>query len=115
MLIAALVATDAHWGILQSVAWTTMLVNHLHTGSLRQAVSATFDGKHPCCLCKAVAAAKKSEQKKPVVVSLKQLEFVSPGVSFVFQAPLSFRFTPLLRVTWKSVPQTPLLPPPRFS
>ena len=46
------------WTALQTVAWTTMLANNLRTEFVTKAVSNTFDGEHPCPLCKALAAAK---------------------------------------------------------
>ena len=62
LVIAALVATTgAHWALLQSVAWTTMLADNLRAYSLSESVARTFDGKFPCPICKAIAAGKKSE------------------------------------------------------
>ena len=53
------------WIALQTVAWTTMLVtNAKQTSSLAQAVTRTFDGQHPCDLCKRISITKDS-QKKP--------------------------------------------------
>ncbi len=53
-----------------------MLVDHVRTESVSQAVTHTFDGLHPCCLCKAIAKAKKTEQKNESSVALVRLEFV---------------------------------------
>lgn len=47
-----------HWGLLQSVAWTGMLIDHLGVRSLDEAVSMTFDGAHPCELCLAIDEAR---------------------------------------------------------
>jgi len=70
-VVAALVLiTGAHWAALQTVAWTTMLANNLRTQSVSEAVSHTFDGEHPCPLCRAIAAAKKSEKKSAAVSPL---------------------------------------------
>ena len=43
-----------HWVILQSVAWTGMIIVYSQTAPLREALAKTFDGEHPCGLCKAV-------------------------------------------------------------
>ena len=68
VVIAALVATTgAHWTVLQTVAWTTMLADNLHSSSLPEALVKTFDGKHPCRLCKTIAAGKKSEKKSEAI------------------------------------------------
>jgi hypothetical protein len=64
LVVVALVATTGlHWAVLQSVAWTTMLASNLRTQSLAEAVTHTFDGRHPCCLCKTIAATKNPGRK----------------------------------------------------
>jgi hypothetical protein len=63
VVLALVLSTGLHWAALQTVAWTTMLADNLRQQSLTQAVSQTFDGQHPCCLCKAIAAGKQSEKK----------------------------------------------------
>ena len=76
VVVALVTTTGLHWAMLQSVAWTTMLADNLRTQSLTEAVTHTFDGKHPCCLCKAIAAGKKSEQKKEFTApNCKNLNF----------------------------------------
>ena len=41
-----------------------MAINFSQTETLDEALSKTFDGKHPCKLCKLVAQGKKSEKKQ---------------------------------------------------
>ena len=92
-LIAALVfTTGAHWAALQTVAWTTMLAGNLRTQSFSQAVSETFDGHHPCPLCKAIAAGKKSEKKSDVISPALKLEFTASPAAFLFVPPAQFVF-----------------------
>ncbi len=62
-ILALCLSLGLHWLALQSVAWTTMLVANAHHAPLCVAVAKTFDGAHPCDLCHAVAAGKKSEGK----------------------------------------------------
>ena len=57
-------AIGGHWAILQSVAWVGMVINYSQDSSLTVALQKTFDGEHPCKLCKVVRAGKKSEQKE---------------------------------------------------
>jgi hypothetical protein len=47
-----------HWGLLQTMAWTGMLVERVQSGSWWEAVETTFDGQHPCRMCLAVREAK---------------------------------------------------------
>jgi len=53
-----------HWLALQGVAWVTMLVDNSRESSLVDAVSKTFDGQHPCPLCKAVATGQNEEREQ---------------------------------------------------
>src|SRR5215469_12912704 len=94
MIVALLAATGTHWVLLQSVAWTTMLADNLRTGSLVEAVEKTFDGQHPCSLCKRISAGKKSEKKAEFSLSDQRLEFISKRAVFVFTAPSDFRLQP---------------------
>ena len=43
-----------HWAALQTVAWTAMVVERAQTASLSEALQTTFDGQHPCTLCKKI-------------------------------------------------------------
>src|SRR5262245_52811445 len=75
VLFALLTAIGAHWVVLQSVAWTTMLADNLRTASFPVAVERTFDGKHPCSLCKQIAKGKQTEKKAEFRVELNKFEF----------------------------------------
>lgn len=78
LVVAALLAAiGGHWAILQSVAWATMLTDNLRTSSITEAVSNTFDGEHPCAMCKAIKqgrAEEKQQDKQQVKTGLK-IEF----------------------------------------
>jgi hypothetical protein len=41
--------------LLQLVAWTGMVVSRCQEGSLARSLRSTFDGRHPCTLCNAIA------------------------------------------------------------
>jgi hypothetical protein len=113
-LVLALVALlGAHWMLLQSVAWTTMLADNLCTHSVTEAVTQTFDGNHPCDLCKAIAAGKQSEKKTEFSFSSQKLEFPLLKESFALTAPSQFQLLSLKNCSAKSLAQKPLLQPPR--
>ena len=113
-VIVALVAmTGAQWAALQSVAWTTMLADNLRTHSLAEAVKQTFDGQHPCSLCKAIAAGKKSEKKNEFTLPVQKLEFPPSQEKFAFVAPSAFQLLPQTNLFAESLPTRPLTPPPR--
>lgn len=48
--------------ILQVCAWANMLVSYSQESTLSQAVTDTFSGEKPCCLCKKIAASKSAEK-----------------------------------------------------
>lgn len=53
-----------HWALFQTVAWTGMMINYSHNSSFKEAVARTFDGKHPCPVCKAIQKGRAEEQKR---------------------------------------------------
>ncbi len=54
-----------HWTLLQTVAWTGMVINYSQCAPLREAISKTFDGRHPCPLCNAIQKGRAEEQNRP--------------------------------------------------
>lgn len=48
-------------GMLQTMAWTGMLVSYSQDGDFTEAVEKTFDGAHPCPLCLAIEESRKAE------------------------------------------------------
>jgi hypothetical protein len=110
--IALVLSIGLHWPILQSVAWMGMLVSYSRDVGVQEAITRTFDGKHPCKLCNLVAEGKKAEKKNPTDTSLKKLDlacvaetarFVHPDVS----APLTPYCFPVRQRF-----QPPIPPPP---
>ena len=113
-VVAALVLlTGAHWAALQTVAWTTMLAINLRTQSMTEAVSDTFDGRHLCPLCKAIAAAKKSEKKSEAVSPALKMEFPPASENFVFISPKPISAFSRAEFSADSSFPKPPLPPPR--
>jgi hypothetical protein len=113
VVIALVAMLGAHWALLQTVAWATMLADNLRTRSLTEAVTQTFDGKHPCPLCKAIAAGKKSEQKTEFISHTLRLEFPPVKGNFLLMAPSRFELLPQANSFADSLIQSPPTPPPR--
>jgi hypothetical protein len=114
LIITLLAATDAQWIVLQSVAWAGMIVSYSEKAPLKMALAETFDGKHPCPLCKAIAAAKKSGQKNEYTLQFKKLEFPPAPENVVLVRPSHFQLLPAaINVFAESLIPKPLLPPPR--
>ena len=64
MVLSLCAAIGLHWAALQSVAWVGMLVSYSHSGSVASAFEKTFDGRHPCPLCKAISKGEQGGKKQ---------------------------------------------------
>jgi len=113
MSIGLACSIGLHWVLLQPIAWTTMLAGNLRSFSFSEAVQRTFDGKHPCALCKAVADGKKSEKKSELLVPLKKFEGTSQIVSLVVFPPACFPRIEAGYAIFQTLARTPPVPPPR--
>ena len=115
MIAALTVSLGAHWAFLQTVAWTGMLYTYSKQAGFAQAVSMTFDGEHPCSLCKAIQEGKAEErqEKKEAAQVSKDLKMGLPPLQFVFCHPPRGDLlcaTHHLTSLWGHPPE---LPPPR--
>jgi len=74
-----------HWFILQSVAWAKMVMDYSRQTSVQQALSETFDGEHPCDLCKKISRARDDSGKSATIAVFphKDLSFVADKVARV--------------------------------
>ena len=97
LLIGALIISmGGHWVLLQTIAWGNMLVDFSSKSSLSEAVEKTFDGDHPCALCKVVKTSKSDEEKKPLLKSEMKMEVILPApvkVPFPRGTAVVFRVT----------------------
>ena len=107
-------AIGLHWCALQSLAWTTMVIEYAKDAPFTEALAKALDGQHPCSLCHAVQTGKKSEQKNNVRVVTK--------IDFYCVASTSSRihkFLPLDYPADAAAPiaraDSPLTPPPRLA
>src|SRR5437867_11684703 len=64
VVCALIFALGAHWAIVQSVAWTSMVIAYSQKAPFKEALHKTFDGQHPCKLCRFVVEGQKSEQRQ---------------------------------------------------
>jgi hypothetical protein len=72
---------------LQSLAWTRMLLSYSRDGQIVAAVAKTFDGRHPCSLCKEVEKSKKTEPQPTRDMEVENLAaFVEPTPVVVMRA-----------------------------
>ena len=115
LLIALALASSIglHWTFLQAVAWAGMIVSYSQEAPLGEAVVKTFDGQHPCTLCKQIAKGKRSEKKSDYKFELKKLEFQYASFAFIFRAPSSFWTVCSGNDSSDLLTPAPAIPPPR--
>ena len=71
-----------HWALLQTVAWTGMIIAYSQDNPLREAVSMTFDGQHPCGMCKAIKQGRAAEKQQEKIAPVNKLP-----LAIIWQAP----------------------------
>jgi hypothetical protein len=112
--LALLQILGGHWAFLQASAWLSMIVRYSQTVELKTAITQTFDGEHPCPICKAIQEGKKQEQKKaPMPNNELKKEFLAVWNGFHFQHEwLEFKYCGSLDHL-QGLAVEPVVPPPR--
>lgn len=88
VVLTLTLSIGAHWMFLQSVAWVGMIVSYSHDAPLTEALSKTFDGEHPCKLCKFVQRGKATEKKQETQKPTKEIDKSLPtGRAFALYPP----------------------------
>jgi len=113
MTVALACSVGLHWAVLQSFAWSTMLASNLTRTSLSVALERTFDGKHPCALCKVVAEGRKSEKKSNTEFSLKKIDGIAHSATVTVSRPACFPLAIGPSTHPPTVLYRPPVPPPR--
>lgn len=119
LLLVAALSLGLHFAVVQVVGWVNMTVEYSHTASLSEALVMTFDGKHPCELCKLVEkemGQPDSDQKRaPESKTELKLPPVVCWVDGIGILPLAHEPLPLVKRDERAAVrrERPPLPPPR--
>jgi len=115
LLMLLVVLLGAPWGFVQSVAWVSMLTNYSRQTSFTEAVTMTFDGKHPCPLCLAVQKGRAEEQQKDQKQACSQddIQLDLPPLTSVVLYPPSCEESARPTVFAPTRTEPPPSPPPR--
>lgn len=109
-----LLLTGGHWGLLQVAAWTRMAIVYSRSAPIQTALAQTFDGRHPCALCRMISASRSASRQaelRPAVTPRDTL--------FVESCTLRLPDPPGAQITWTAAASYPLrsdpppVPPPR--
>lgn len=108
--------TSGHLITLQAVAWTKMLLDYSKVLTIKEAVKNTFDGEHPCELCKKIEKVKQTEQKPlDVQFPIKKNLFFADSHSMNLGVLSSFGYSVGSQKNLPLLPPSPLVPPPKIS
>lgn len=118
VVLALCVSIGLHWVVLQSAAWVGMAVTYSVEKGVVEGLSETFDGEHPCPLCKMVNEGVKTEQApkdgQAPPAKVKELKLTLAIVSVP-----NFVFPSVMPQDWSTISSTaserherPVTPPP---
>jgi hypothetical protein len=106
-------AIGLHWIVLQSLAWTTMVIEYSKHAPLRAAITQTFDGAHPCSICHAVNTGKNSEKKSDLQSPTAKIDMICPpGATRLFRPFVAFEYASINFFS-SELALSPPVPPPR--
>lgn len=91
-----------------------MIATYSQDASFAEAIVKTFDGKHPCALCKDISKSRQAEKKSDSNLDLKKQEFPYIASVFIFNAPAIFWEMDDGTSANSDVTHGPPVPPPRF-
>jgi len=113
LLVGTLIlAIGGHWIVLQSVAWTSMVISYSHQATLREAFQKTFDGWHPCTLCKLVTKDQTDEKKQAAQNGETKLDFFCELERLAVPPPEPSVVAPLQPLSALLRAESPPTPPP---
>ena len=113
VVVALIVSIGGHWALLQSAAWVGMFATNVRSCSVTEALEKTFDGQHPCPLCKVIAAGKKTEQKQTLVKIEIKHDFCLESYGSLLIAPRPAGHLCVYTEMFQSRLESPPTPPPR--
>jgi len=102
-----------HCFCLQSVAWAKMVVTYSQQCSFRTAIARTFDGDHPCDLCKRISKARETEKKHDAQTPVAKTDLICTTRRIVLLPPFAPFAYPDLVSSIRSGFNRALYPPPR--
>ncbi|ODU23822.1 MAG: hypothetical protein ABS95_03025 [Verrucomicrobia bacterium SCN 57-15] len=113
VVLTLTLSLGVHWAFLQSVAWVGMVVSYSQDATIGEALAKTFDGKHPCKLCKAVQEGKQSEKKQDALKVEGKKEFCFDSKISIPCPPSAFTLLSAPSDSALSRTEPPPVPPPR--
>jgi hypothetical protein len=113
-IFALCCAIGLHWFALQSVAWTTMVIEFSKHVPFRTAIAQTFDGAHPCSLCHAMNAGKNSEKKSDLQSPIPKIDIICLARTLDLIPPCASYEYAAIAFPSSENEHSPPVPPPRL-
>lgn len=111
-----MIAIGGHWAMLQTVAWVGMVVSYSEDFGVSEAISMTFDGEHPCKMCKIVKEGRAAEQQQQATLKAdSKIDFFSESRVFSNLFPPTIERDPVLTEYAPPRSDPPPLRPPIFA
>jgi hypothetical protein len=114
-ILALCCAIGLHWLTLQSIAWTSMILDYSKRGTLCQAIAQTLDGTHPCSLCHIVDKGKATEKKSDLQLLTPKIDMICTKRAITLDRPIAKVDYPAGDFSVFKIGESPPVPPPRNS
>jgi hypothetical protein len=114
-ILALCCAIGLQWLALQSIAWTAMIVDYSKRVSVGKAIEQTFDGAHPCSLCRFVNNGKACEKKSDLQPLMPKVDMICTRQAITLFRPFVHFEYLTSDVSFCQIGHSPPVPPPRNS
>ena len=115
LFLAMFSIAGGHWAVLQTVAWTGMVIEYSKDSPLATALIKTFSGKAPCKMCHTIEAGKEQESRLPATVKAdKKIDkfLARPGRTVPLPAESKVSYPPNVDEVAFAIPSSPPAPVP---
>jgi hypothetical protein len=92
-----------------------MAISYSQSAPFREALVKTFDGNHPCGVCKFVAESKKSQDKQETLKPVHKLDLFSPRQHLSLEPIAQYPLAGSCIAELVQRPELPPTPPPRVA
>lgn len=114
LLCAALLyGSGAHWLLVQGAAWAGMVAARARTSSVAEAVTTTFDGRHPCAVCRAVRRGADADSGARLVRPAPTADLAFAAAAAAFRPALVTSASAAAPCAATPRPRVPPSPPPK--
>lgn len=110
---ALLAGSGVHLAVMQSYAWAAMAARNMRSAPATEALSKTFDGRHPCGLCIKIQKAPLSPHSLAAVPAAGPLDLLLPLERPALMAKASLIPVVINPDAGQQRPRTVTTPPPR--